>query len=171
MQELIDLRNSILEKRYGDALVIIDELEGMSKQAVLRNIDSFLVRIFIHLIKNQVEKRLTNSWVASISDSLLQIKKLNLKDNKTSYYIKEDEWQSYLEDALEEAIRPASIEVQGGKLRLSQLSRSIDKIELINTAQELLGLTYVYQLRDLLNIIDEHLAKLPGGEDWFEGFY
>ncbi len=87
-QELIDLRNSILEERYEDALAIIDELEGMSKQAILRNIESFLVRILIHLLKNQVEKRLTNSWVASISDSLLQIKKLNLKDNKTSYYIK-----------------------------------------------------------------------------------
>ncbi|NEQ41991.1 MAG: DUF29 domain-containing protein, partial [Okeania sp. SIO3I5] len=155
----------------GDALAIIDELEGMSKQAILRSIDSFLVRIFIHLIKNQVEKRLTNSWVASISDSLLQIKKLNLKDIKTSYYIKEDEWQPYLEDALEEAIRPASIEVQGGKLRPSQLSQMIDRIEVINTAQELLGLTYFYKLRDLPNIIDEYLAKLPGGEDWFEGLY
>lgn len=30
-QELIDLRNSIIEGRYADALVIIDELEGMSK--------------------------------------------------------------------------------------------------------------------------------------------
>lgn len=122
-QELIDLRNSILEKGYDDALAIIDELEGMSKQAILRNIDSFLVRIFIHLLKNQVEKRLTNSWVASISDSLLQIKKLNLKDNKTSYYIKEDEWEPYIEDALAAAITPASAEVQGGKLTPLQLSQ------------------------------------------------
>ncbi len=53
-QELIDLRNSILEERYEDALAIIDELKGMSKQAILRNIDSFLVRILIHLLKNQV---------------------------------------------------------------------------------------------------------------------
>jgi len=37
----------------------------------------------VHLIKNQIEQRLTNSWVASISDSIRQIKKLNLKDNKT----------------------------------------------------------------------------------------
>ncbi|MGB3509380.1 MAG: DUF29 family protein [Microcoleaceae cyanobacterium] len=168
-QELIDLRNSILEERYEDALEIIDELEGMSKQAILRNIDSFLVRMLIHLLKNQIEKRLTNSWVASISDSLLQIQKLNLKDNKTSYYIKKDEWQPYLEDALEEAIRPASIEIQGGKLRPSQLSQMIDKTQLIQTAQELLALTYVYKLRNLPNIIDEHLAQLPGGEDWLQG--
>ncbi|MGK7918652.1 MAG: hypothetical protein AB4080_01405 [Trichodesmium sp.] len=52
-QELIDLRNSILEKRYDDTLAITDELKGMRKQAILGNIDSFLVQIFIHLLKNQ----------------------------------------------------------------------------------------------------------------------
>ena len=61
-QELIDLRASILEGRYTDALAIVDELEGMSKQAILRNIESFINRMLIHLIKNQVEQRLTNSW-------------------------------------------------------------------------------------------------------------
>ncbi len=30
-QELIDLKKSILEGRYADALAIVDELEGMSK--------------------------------------------------------------------------------------------------------------------------------------------
>ena len=59
-QELIDLRNSILEGRYADALEIVDELDWMSKKATLRSIKSFLVRMLIHLIKNQVEQRLTN---------------------------------------------------------------------------------------------------------------
>jgi hypothetical protein len=61
-QELIDLRTSILEGRYADALAIVDELEGISKQAILRNIESCLVRVLIHLIKNQIEQRLSNSW-------------------------------------------------------------------------------------------------------------
>ncbi len=109
-QELIDLRTSILDGRYQDALVIIDELEGMSKQAILRNIQSFLLRILIHLIKNQGEQRLTNSWVASIRDSIRQIKKLNLQDHKTSYYVQSDEWQSLLDDEFDEAIYQASLE-------------------------------------------------------------
>ena len=67
VQELSDLRQSIVEGRYQDALEIVDELEGMSKQAILRNIESFLVHLLIHLIKNQLEKRLTNSWAASIA--------------------------------------------------------------------------------------------------------
>ncbi|TAE56516.1 MAG: DUF29 family protein, partial [Nostocales cyanobacterium] len=81
-QELTDLRNSILAGKYEDALAIVDELEGMSKQAILRNIQSFLRVLLIHLIKNQIEQRLTNSWVASIRNALVEIKKINLKENK-----------------------------------------------------------------------------------------
>ncbi|MBR8827503.1 MAG: DUF29 family protein [Gomphosphaeria aponina SAG 52.96 = DSM 107014] len=168
-QELIDLRNSILEERYTDALAIIDELEGMSKQAILRNIESFLVRMLIHLIKNQVEQRLTNSWVASISDSLLKIQKLNLKDNKKYYYIKENEWQGFLEEAIAAAIRPASVEVQGGSLTPAQLTAIINQEEITITAQKLLALTYHHQPADLLGIIDTYLAQLPGGENWLLG--
>jgi hypothetical protein len=59
VQELIDLRQSIVEGRYQDALDIVDELEGMGKQAILRNLESFLVRLLIHLIKNSVQDLLS----------------------------------------------------------------------------------------------------------------
>ncbi|MFM6532344.1 MAG: DUF29 family protein, partial [Dolichospermum sp.] len=120
--ELIDLRNSILEQRYSDALAIVDELEGMSKQAILRNIQAFLRILLIHLIKNQIEQRLTNSWVASIRNSLVEIKKINLKENKKSYYINQNEWDSWLEDEIELAIADASLEVFGGMYNEFQLA-------------------------------------------------
>ncbi|HAZ49361.1 MAG TPA: hypothetical protein DDW76_27970 [Cyanobacteria bacterium UBA11369] len=165
-QELIDLRNSILEGRYEDALAIVDELEGTSKQAIIRNIESFLVRLIVHLIKNQIEQRLTNSWAASISDSLVQIKKLNLKDNKKSYYINVDEWQPLLEAAIKLAIRPASLEVLNGQLKPKQLGERLDRNQLIITAQKMLKLTYNYAAEDLPDYIDSYLSQLPGGEDW-----
>ena len=167
-QELIDLKNSILEGRYEDALALVDELEGMSKQAILRNIKSFLVRMIIHLIKNQMEQRLTNSWVASISDSLLQIQDLNLKDNKTSYYVKPDEWEPRLEEAIAAAIRPASIEVLNGRLKPSQLLQRVDQTQLIAAAQQLLALTYEHSASTLPDRIDEYLIQLPGGQEWFD---
>ena len=141
VQELIDLRQSIVEGRYQDALDIVDELEGMGKQAILRNIESFLVRLLIHLIKNQVEKRLTNSWAASISDSVRQIKKLNLKDNKKAYYIKQDDWSEYLEEAFEVAILEASIEVSGGTYTPIQLEEIVNKEQVIKTTSSLIDLT------------------------------
>lgn len=167
-QELIDLRASILEGRYEDALAIVDELEGMSKQAILRNIESFLVRLLVHLMKNQIEQRLTNSWAVSISDSIRQIKKLNLKDNKTSYYINADAWQPFLEEAIEAAIRPASLEVLNGRLKPSQLSERVDRSQLISVAQRLLDMTYEYSAKDLPEIVETYLVELPGGSDWLE---
>ena len=168
-QELIDLRASILEGRYEDALVIVDELEGMSKKAILRAIKSFVVTILIHVIKNQVEQRLTNSWAASIRDSLIEIQDLNLKENKTSYYIKRDEWQALLESVVEAAIRTASVEVQGGAYTPFQLSEIVDRTQVMDTAQNLLALTYEHSAEMLPVIIDENLAHLSGGEDWKEG--
>lgn len=67
VQELIDLRNCILEGRNEDALFIVDELEGMRKQATLRNIGSFLLILLIHIIKNQVEQRYLNNWSRRLS--------------------------------------------------------------------------------------------------------
>lgn len=167
-QELIDLKQSILESRYDDALAIIDDLEEMSKQATLRKIEAFLLRLCIHLIKNQIEQRLTNSWIASISDSVIQIAKLNVKYNNTSYYIKSHEWEEVLLEAVAMAIRPASADIFEGTLKSSQISQRLNQEVLVNLAQELLDLTYKYQPKELPEQIDKYLAELPGGKDWFD---
>ncbi|WP_353932301.1 DUF29 family protein [Okeanomitos corallinicola TIOX110] len=165
-QELVDLRNSILQGRYHDALAIVDELEGMSKKAILRQIKSFLKVLLIHLIKNQIEQRLTNSWVASIRNSLVEIQDINLKENKKSHYINQNEWNSWLTEEIELAIADAALEVMNGKFSRKQLSQLLDNQKLILIATELLDFTYIYQIRELPDMIDEYVGKLPGGEDW-----
>lgn len=165
-QELIDLRNSILEQRYTDALAIVDELEGMSKKAILRQIKSFLKVLLIHLIKNQIEKRLTNSWVASIRNSLIEIQDINLKENQKSYYINQDEWDSWLEDEIELAIADASLDVFGGMYNEFQLAEMVNRAEVISIARKFLELIYVYSVKDLPKAIAELLIQLPGGENW-----
>lgn len=170
MQELADLRASILEERYTDALAIVDQLDGMSRKAILRAIESFLVRMLIHLIKNQLEQRLTNSWAASVRGSIIEIKKLNLQDNKTSYYIIEtNAWGSMLEEALEIAISDASVEVQDGAYTPFQLADMVDRIPILITDQKLLTLTYSYSSKELPSIINDYLTQLPGGDDWKKG--
>ncbi|MBW4492720.1 MAG: DUF29 domain-containing protein [Oscillatoria princeps RMCB-10] len=166
-QELTDLRASILEGRYADALAIVDELEGMSKKEILRKIKSFLRVLLIHLIKNQVEQRLTGSWVSSIRVALEEVQEINLKENKTSYYVSSDEWATLLEEeVMEKAIAGASEEVMGGRFSRAQLSEIVDKPQVIQTATRLLGLTQTYSAKELPAILDEYLAQLPAGEDW-----
>ncbi|MEA5618084.1 hypothetical protein VB711_09580 [Cronbergia sp. UHCC 0137] len=169
-QELTDLRNSILEQRYTDALIIVDELEGMSKQAIVRNIQSYLHILLIHLLKNQIEQRLTASWVNSIRSSIREIKKLNIKDNKKSYYISQDEWENLIEEeVIEDAIADASLEVLNGKYNQFQLADIIDRRELIQTVLKFLMLTYIYSAKELPKVVAETLTQLPGGEDWKTG--
>ncbi|QYX33536.1 DUF29 family protein [Sphaerospermopsis torques-reginae] len=166
-QELIDLRNSILQGRYADALAIVDELEGMSKQAIIRQIKSFLRILLIHIIKNQVEQRLTNSWISSIRNAIREIKEANLKDNKKSYYINQDEWENLIEEeVIEDAIADASLEVMNGIYNQFQLGEIIDRKQLITTALKFLNLTYSYSPKELPAIVAETLTQLPGGEDW-----
>jgi anthranilate/para-aminobenzoate synthase component I len=138
-QELIDLRASILEGRYTDALGIVDELEGMSKQAILRQIQSFLKVLLIHLIKNQVEQRLTGSWASSIRNSIREIKKVNIKDHKTSYYVNPDEWECLIEEeVIEDAIADAAEEVFNGDHSQFELAEMMDR-NLIIEFQSLIG--------------------------------
>ncbi len=166
-QELTDLRNSILQGRYADALAIVDELEGMSKKAILRQIKSFLKILLIHLIKNQVEQRLTNSWIASIRNAILEIQDVNLKENKKSYYVNQDEWEDFINDVvIESAIADASLEVMNGKYTRTQLSAKLDKNEITTTAIRFLALTYTYSAKELPAIMDDYLSQLPGGEIW-----
>ncbi|MDZ7963849.1 MAG: DUF29 family protein [Nostoc sp. DedSLP03] len=166
-QELIDLKKSILEGRYTDALAIVDEFEGMSKQAIMRNIRVYLRILLIHLIKNQVEQLLTGSWASSIRNSIREIKSLNIKDNKKSYYINLCEWENLIEeDVIEDAIADASDEVMNGKFTRSQLSAMLDKSQILSTATSLLALTYTYSPKELSAIMDDRLSQLAGGEDW-----
>ena len=167
-QELIDLRQSILEGRYADALAIVDELEGMSKKSILRQIKSFLTILLIHLIKNQVEQRLTNSWASSIRHSIRQIQELNIKENKTSYYINSDEWESLIEEVMGDAIADASDEVLNGQYSQFQLAEMLDKTQLTQKATKFLLLTYSHGAKELPAVVAENLIQLPGGEDWID---
>lgn len=166
IQELIDLKKSIIQGRYDDALAIVDEWELMSKEQILQKIESFLVRLLVHLIKNQVEGRLTNFSAASIRDSVLKIQRLNLKANKTSYYIDVDGWDGDLENAFKDAIFEASVEVKKGIYKPNQLYEVTDKVLVVDGAKRLINLTYNYSKEDLRDVINDEFCKLPGGEDW-----
>ena len=167
-QELWDLRMSILDGRYEDALVIVDELEVMSRKSYIRNIRSFLIRLIIHLIKNQVEQRLTNSWVASIEGSILEIQDLNLQDNKTSHYVKQGEWEDLLDAAYDAAIKPASAEILNGLYTPKRLQAIVDKSQITSVAKAFLDLTYTNSQKSLPSAIDEMLSEFPGAKEWSE---
>lgn len=55
-----------------------------------------------------------------------------------------------------------------GELKPYQLSKMLDKTQLMMRAQRLIDLTYEHSAKDLPAIVDIYLAELPGGKDWLE---
>jgi len=148
MEELAQLRQLLVAGNTIDAIALIDELEEMSKKAIIRNIESYLVLLLAHLIKHQAEQRMTNSWLASIVNAVVGIKKLNLRDKK-SYYIKEEDWDIYLEEAIELASLEAAKEAFGGIYFVEQLAARFDRDLVMKTGLQLLQLTYQEETKKL----------------------
>ena len=157
MEELAQLRQLLIAGNTIEAIALIDELEEMSKKAIIRNIESYLVLLLAHLIKHQAEQRMTNSWLASIVNAVVGIKKLNLRD-KNSFYIKESDWNSYLEEAIELASLEAAKEAFGGIYSVEQLLTRFDRKLVMKTGWQLLQLTYQEETKKLPQTIREFLS-------------
>ena len=87
MEEILELKECLLNHQYERAMTIVEELELMGRQDKINNLESFLIVLLIHLIKIQVEKRVTRSWRSSILNSLREIQKRNKLGKKSQYII------------------------------------------------------------------------------------
>ncbi|MGF1540840.1 MAG: DUF29 family protein [Pleurocapsa sp.] len=157
MLEILEIKKHLLAGEIESALLIVEELEEMGRQSEIRNLESFLVILLIHLIKIQVEKRLTSSWKSSIINSLLAIQKRN-KLGKKAHYIYAQNWQEYLEDNFLAALVSASREVFGG-IDYTELKTRCDRVSLLNFANSLLQLTYEYNQDELVAEIETKLKE------------
>jgi hypothetical protein len=140
-QELLELKEAILKQDTEAALAIVEELETMGREDKINNIQSYLVVLIVHLLKIQIENRITNSWRASILNSLLRVQRLNKMGTKKSPYIKETQWEEYLREILPEAYLKASLEINEGQYSDEELEEKVDEQRLIDKAINLLNLT------------------------------
>ncbi|MDJ0574492.1 MAG: hypothetical protein QNJ65_04925 [Xenococcaceae cyanobacterium MO_234.B1] len=101
---------------------------------------------------------LTNSWLASIVNAVVGIKKLNLRD-KNSYYLKESDWNDYLEEAIELASLEAAKEAFGGIYSVEQLSARFDRDKVMQMGFQLLQLTYQEETKKLPQTIRGFLRE------------
>lgn len=61
MEELMELITCIEQQRYAEALVLIGEMEEMSKEDKINKIYSYIEILLLHLIKKFAEHRVTRS--------------------------------------------------------------------------------------------------------------
>lgn len=151
MEEILELKNCLLNHQYKQAMTIVEELELMGRQDKINNLESFLVILLIHLIKIQVEKRVTRSWRSSILNSLREIQKRN-KLGKKSHYIKPNQWQEHVDTIYPDAIFQAADEAFGG-IEIKELKSLVNLNSLQNSTLEFLDLTYTLDGDSLVQLI------------------
>ncbi len=159
MEEILELKDCLLNHQYERAMTIVEELELMGRQDKINNLESFLIILLIHLIKIQVEKRVTRSWRSSILNSLREIQKRN-KLGKKSQYIKPNQWGKHFDAIFPDAIFKAADEAFGG-IEIKELRSLVNLNVLQKNTLELLELTYTLDGDSLVQLICDRFPVGP----------
>lgn len=139
MEELIELRELLKRGNISSALLMIDEMEEMSKKDILNKIRSYGIILLLYLIKQEIEKRTTRSWDVSIRNAILEIQNLNARPKSKGTYLDDSELCESLESAYRQAINQASLEINEGQYDSSELQQMVNKQDICNRAMEALS--------------------------------
>jgi geranylgeranyl pyrophosphate synthase len=134
MEELLELKDLLLKGDVPGALVIVEELEEMSRKDIIKTIRSYAVILLLHLIKQQTENRTTRSWDVSIRNSVREIQRENKRHKAGGYYLTTEELLETLQEAYLNAIDEASLEVEEGRYQSEELEQLVNREEIINRA-------------------------------------
>ncbi|WP_414585593.1 DUF29 family protein [Scytonema sp. PCC 10023] len=134
MEELLELKDLLLKGDVPGALVIVEELEEMSRKDIIKTIRSYAVILLLHLIKQQAENRTTRSWDVSIRNSVREIQRENKRRKTGGYYLTAEELLETLQEAYLNAIDEASLEVEEGRYQPEELEQLVNREEIINRA-------------------------------------
>ncbi|MCL1467258.1 DUF29 family protein [Argonema galeatum] len=138
MEELLALKELLHAGNIAEALLLVEELEEMSKSDKLNKIFSYGIILLLHLIKQSAENRTTRSWNLSIRNSVKQIKRTNSREKAKGTYMSEEELAATLEDAYDLALEKAAIEAFEGKYEPEELSQLVNQEEIIKNAMNLI---------------------------------
>lgn len=136
MEELDELRHYITAGKYQDALLLLDEMEDMSRDDKINRITSFMEVLLVHLIKQVAEQRTTRSWEVSIRNALRQIGRINKRRKAGGWYLNNDELADALAEAYESALDSASLEVFEGRYTAAELTNLVAREEILARAFE-----------------------------------
>jgi len=138
MEELLEIKELLHQGKVAEALIIVEELEEMSKIDKLNKIFSYGIILLLHLIKKRAEKRTTKSWETSIFNSVKQIQRSNQRRKAMGTYLTEEELLETIHDAYESALREAAIQAFEGSYEAEEISEMVDREEIIKTAIDLI---------------------------------
>ncbi len=134
MEELFELREHIEQGNYAQALLLVEEMEEMSKEDKINKIYSYAAVLLMHLIKQEAEQRTTRSWDFSIYNSVQYIARTNRRHKAGGVYVPPEDMRDLLKDAYTLALKRASIEAFEGQFTEKQLESKTDPERVRQTA-------------------------------------
>jgi hypothetical protein len=138
MEELMELKELLHRGKVTEALLLVEELEEMSKSDKLNKIFSYGIILLLHLIKKVAEKRTTKSWETSIFNAVKQIQRTNKRHKAKGNYLTEEELLETLQDAYESALKSAALEAFEGIYNFEEIAKMVSEGDLIAMAMDLI---------------------------------
>jgi hypothetical protein len=126
MDELLQLRDHLEHGRYAEALILIGEMDEMSRDDKIQKIESFLQVLLVHLIKQRVEHRSTRSWEVSLRNAADAIRRTNTRRRAGGRYLDEQELAEAIDEIVPSALRQASLEAFEGRRDETELAALLD---------------------------------------------
>jgi hypothetical protein len=138
MDELAELRMLLAEGRIEEALLLVDELDEMSREDKINKISSYMRLLLLHLIKQHAEQHSTRSWEVSRKEALRQITRTNTRRKAGGVYLTRQELQTELADVYDLALERAALEVSGGSYSVEALTTLVPRQQVLERALALI---------------------------------
>ncbi len=127
MEELFALRRYLEAGDLDAALMLLDEMEEMSRDDKITKAMSYMRVLLVHLIKRAVEQRTTRSWDDSITEALDRTVTVNKRREAGGYYLDESTLVEALAETYPSALRWAAREAFEGTYSVEQLAAMHDR--------------------------------------------
>jgi hypothetical protein len=127
VDEYQDLHDKIVAGDCAGALMLLDEMNEMSREDKVRRIKSFMRVLLVHLIKQTVEGRTTRSWDVTIRNAVREITDINKRRKAGGWYLTDEELVEALEEVWASALDFASLEVHDGRYPVEELDTMVPR--------------------------------------------
>ena len=138
MDELLELREYVEQRRYTEAIDLIAEMEEMSREDKINKVRSFTKILLLHLIKQMAEKRTTRSWNISIRNAVREINYVNCRRKAKGTYLSQTGLSEVISEAYVSALDGASLEAFGGLYDEQELGEMVNQSEIEQKALALI---------------------------------
>lgn len=150
MNEILALKQELLEGNFDEAIKLITELETMSRQDKVNAIENFLALMVSRLIVIQVATDyLFQSHINDIRNCLIEIQQRNRLGG--NFFISEDNWLNHYQNVVPYAILIAAetTELWDDEIDPEQLQSMLDFEKLNSETFKLIRLIYNLNILEL----------------------